>query len=216
MLGGIAALFVAFVLALVATSLSRPEVQSYAPSLSQLTEVGSSSAGPTLYTVDATSLDSWVYFDFSRGSAFDVMDRRSMDWDIAFRRHRMLTNSGATNPAVGGEGGGEGGGRGGGGVLDLGDVSLDSAFRVPAHGYVVDEGRAGGESLRNRVLEEWYDYSWTSHLLTPADRTYVIRTADGRYAALRFISYYCPGAVPGCVTFRYRYLGDGSRVFEGL
>ncbi len=61
------------------------------------------------------------------------------------------------------------------------------------------------------MADDWYEYSWPSHVLKPADRAYAIRTADGNFAVLRFLGYYCPGGRPGCVTFRYRYRGDGER-----
>jgi hypothetical protein len=38
-----------------------------------------------------------------------------------------------------------------------------------------------------------------------------VRTADGRYAKLELVSYYCPRSQPGFVTLRYVYQGDGSR-----
>jgi hypothetical protein len=44
----------------------------------------------------------------------------------------------------------------------------------------------------------------------PSPRVYALRTADGRYAKLEILSYYCPGAMPGCVTFRYVYQGAGG------
>ncbi|HSR42903.1 MAG TPA: HmuY family protein, partial [Longimicrobiales bacterium] len=50
-----------------------------------------------------------------------------------------------------------------------------------------------------------------SHILRPKDRVFAVRTADGRYAKLRILGYYCPGARPGCLAFRYVYQGDGSR-----
>ena len=37
-----------------------------------------------------------------------------------------------------------------------------------------------------------------------------VRTADGRYAKLEILGYYCPGAHPGCLTFRYVFQGDGT------
>ena len=195
--GGVGVLFVALTAAIVARSLVRPELESFVPSPVRPADVGAGSLGPTLYTLDATAHDEWVYFDFSRRSVIPDAARRSLDWDLAFQRHRILTNGGATNPA------------GEGGVLDLGPQPLESVFEVPLTGYVTDE--RPGDASRNRVLEDWYDYSWTSHILTPSDRTYAIRTADGRYAALRFVAYYCPGARPGCVTFLYAYRGDRGR-----
>jgi hypothetical protein len=196
-LGVVALLFLAFIGGVVASSLSRPEVEAFVPTPESPEEVGERSVGPRVYTVDATSQDRWVYFDFSRGSVVDIGSRSSLDWDIAFQRHRMITNGGATNPA------------GRAGVIDIGPASIDSVLELPDRGYVVDERR--GDSPRNDALEDWYDYSWISHVLTPAERTYALRTADGKYAALQFLGYYCPGGRAGCVTFRYLYFGGGDR-----
>ena len=55
------------------------------------------------------------------------------------------------------------------------------------------------------ILDEWYTYSFTSHVLRPKDQTLGIRTAKGQHVALRFLSYYCTGAQPGCVTIRYAF-----------
>lgn len=194
--------FTLAILVMVVASLHRPEVATFAPSPIGAADVGDRTVGPLTYTVDATAHDRWTYFDFSRGSVVAIDSRRSLDWDIAFQRHRMITNSGDTNPL------------GQAGVIDLGPVPLDSALTVPAEGYSVDQ--RSGDASRSRVLEDWYDYSWTSHLLRPGDRAYAIRTADGRYVLLRFQGYYCPGGVPGCVTFRYRYRGDGGRAFPAV
>jgi len=57
----------------------------------------------------------------------------------------------------------------------------------------------------NDAIGRWYRYSWTSHLLTALPRTYAVRTAGGEAVKLRFVSYYCPGATPGCVTFEYAW-----------
>lgn len=194
-LGALSLAFVVFIIVLVVSSLTRPELATFAPTVPASHEVGTGTVGPLLYTVDARSSEEWVYFDFSRGAAVET-DMGSLDWDIAFRRHRMITNGGATNP------------RGRAGVIDLGPVAIESALTLPDTGYVVDERR--GDEPRNPVLDAWYDYSWMSHTLQPADKAFALRTADGRYALIRFVSYYCPEAHSGCVTFRYRYRGDGK------
>ena len=81
---------------------------------------------------------------------------------------------------------------------------------VPDAGYQATEGDA---EPRNPALAAWYSYSYFSHVLTPKPRVWAVRSADGRYAKVEFISYYCPNLQPGCVTFRYVYQGDGSRQF---
>ena len=198
-LAAVGGLFLLLMVGLVASSLVRPELRSFVPTPLAPEEVGERLVGPLTYTVDATAHDRWVYFDFSRGSVVQIESPGSLGWDIAFQRHRMITNGGDTNSL------------GLAGVLDLGPVPLDSSLEVPGDGYLTDQRR--GDGSFSGALEDWYDYSWTSHLLRPADRTFAIRTADGKYAVLRFVGYYCPGGRPGCVTFRYRYRGDGDREF---
>jgi hypothetical protein len=51
-------------------------------------------------------------------------------------------------------------------------------------------------------------------VLTPKPHVWAVRTADGRYAKLEMLGYYCPGAQPGCPTFRYVYQGDGSTAVD--
>lgn len=176
----------------VASTLRAPEMPTYAPTPPAPVEVGGEKVGPVTVTVDASAGDRWVYFDFSRGSV--VESPRSTEWDLAFRRYRIIVNGG---PGFAGEGG----------VLGFPGVHFDSLVSVPENDYVLT--RHEGDSL-NAVLEKWYDYSWTSHVLEPKPAVYALRTADGRYAKFQILGYYCPGARPGCVTIRYVYQGRGG------
>jgi hypothetical protein len=177
---------------LVSLTLRRAPLETYAPTEARPVDVGDGVVGPVTFTIDASNTDRWAAFDFSRGIV--VLADRSSDWDIAFRRFNVVTNGGA-------------GFSGSGAVADLGAVAFDSVFRAPADGWI--ESEAGRDST-NAAIERWYDYGFTSHILRSKRNVYAIRTADGRYAKLQILSYYCPGAVPGCVTFRYVYRGDGS------
>ena len=79
------------------------------------------------------------------------------------------------------------------------------------------EGRYQWDKIRQGVYStsagvgKWYRYGWSSHLLTPKGDVYGVRTADGRYAKVTIVSYYCAGAQGGCLTIRYAYQGDGTR-----
>jgi hypothetical protein len=182
----IVAALVAVVLALVGLSLRSPELPEYPP-----TPVGGDpplGAGPHLLTVDASDPESWRYVDLARGT---VVEDPAVGWDLAFRRFEVRVNGGA-------------GAAGRAGVIDLGAVAFDSVTMVPADGYAGME--AQGRDTTLAVAADWYSYSYTTHVLRPRDRTFAIRTAVGRRAALRFSSYYCPGARPGCVTIRYRFI----------
>ena len=195
--GGIALVLVTAAIALVVFSLRRPSVQEYSPTRGQPAAVGDSLIGPVIYTVDASSSSDWTFFDFSRGSIVD--DPGPTEWDLAFQRFYIVANGG-------------GGLAGRGGLQDLGAVDFNSVEIVPPQGYVVSRT---DRDTTNAATAEWYDYSFTSHLLTPRPRTYAVRTADGRYAKFEILGYYCPGARPGCLTFRYVYQGAGGRRVEG-
>ncbi len=157
-------------------------------------EVGDRLAGPTVFTVDGRR-DDFTHFDFSTGSV--VESPGPLGWDLAFRRFTILVNGG---PGYAGQGG----------ILDLGITSLDSLTTVPTTGYAVN---TNGVGVSNAATTRWYEYSWTSHVLSPKPNIYAVRTADGRYAVFQILSYYCAGAQAGCTTIRYRYQGAGGTVF---
>lgn len=191
---------------LVALSLRRPEVPEFAP-----TPVGAAApAGPDgarILTVDASDPERWTHVDLVAGRV--VADPAPLGWDLAFRRFEVRVNGGA-------------GQAGGGGALDLGPVPIDAVGALPGSGY---EGMvARGRDTTHAALDDWYTYSFTSHLLQPRDRTYALRTAGGRHALVRFLGYYCPGARPGCVTLRIALreeppapaaAGAGAALLEG-
>jgi hypothetical protein len=178
-------------------SLQRPEPPTFAPSALDEAPAGEDLVGPRTFTVDASAPDRWTFFSFSRGTV--VESPGPLDWDLAFRRFRIIVNGGE-------------GFRGIGGVRNLGETELEGVSVLPEGGYEGTRARSDSVSL---VLERWYDYSFFSHLLSPRRDVYAVRTADGRYALMELVGYYCPGALPGCLTFRYLYQGAGGRAMSG-
>ena len=172
------------------TSLERPEVPTFTPTVAATAEVGTEQDARTV-TVDASDSEVWRFFDFSRGSVVEAPGEE--EWDIAFRRFQIIANGGR-------------GMEGQAGATSLEDMTFESVSSVPETGYVMAER---SDSV-NAVLEDWYNYSFTSHLLEPKPIVYAIRTADGRYAKLEILGYYCVGVLPGCTTFRYVYQGGGG------
>jgi hypothetical protein len=188
------AALVALATTLVALTLRQPAVPTYAPTPPAPRDAGPGLVGPAQYTVDATAPDRWVHFSFRLGSALARAGPR--DWDLAFRRYQIITNGGPGFEGVGG-------------VLDLGPLPFEAVREVPSTGYQTTEGRP---DPRNPALAAWYRYSFFSHVLQPKPHVWAVRTADGRYAKLEIVGYYCPQARPGCLTFRYVYQGDGSTI----
>jgi hypothetical protein len=178
-----AAVVVAVAVTLVALTLRAPEAPpTFTPTAPAPKEAGRALVGPVLYTVNATAADTWQHFSFQLGSVVDVPA------DLAFRRYAIVAGAGA-------------------GIADLGEVDFDQVRTVPTSGYHANEGHA---DPRNPAIAAWYRYGFFSHVLSPKPRVWAVRTADGRYAKLEMVGYYCPGSVPGCPTFRYVYQGDGS------
>lgn len=148
----------------------------------------------TRYTVDATSTVDWVLFDFDKGQVVDG-DFASPGWDVAFRRNKLLTNSGVTNPS------------GPGGAFDLGEVPLETA--VPPASVAFEVDRLGGEDddePENSAMSHWYSYSFITHIVSVKPNIYLVRTGESRDALVQFDSYYCVDKESGCVTFRYRLI----------
>ena len=177
----------------VARSIRRPELATYPPSAPGPSPTRGRLVGPRTYTVDARRSDDWQLFSFAEGGVVEEGDRSG--WDVGFRRFQIIVNGGD-------------GFRGEAGALALGAVPLDSITKLPAQGYAGTRVTRGDSIVA--ALEDWYSYSFMSHLLRSRGYAYAVRTADGRFAVLRFLGYYCPGAQPGCVTFEYVYQGGGG------
>jgi hypothetical protein len=167
---------------LVALTLRQPDVPTYALTSPSPREAGRALVGPVLYTVDARSADAWRSFSFRLGSVVDASG------DLAFKRYAIVAGPGA-------------------GIRDLGETPFEQVRAVPADGYLGNEGAA---EPRNPAIAAWYRYGFFTHVLTAKPHVWAVRTADGRYAKLEMVGYYCPGPQPGCPTFRYVYQGDGT------
>ena len=152
----------------------------------------------TPYTLDARDKVEWAFFDIDGGGLIESTFEGA-DWDLAFRRTKLLTNSGITNP------------EGVVGAFDLGEVELETAVVLGSPDFVVDAlGGDDGDDQRNAAISRWYNYDFIRHVIVARDNVYLVRTSGGDEAVIRFDSYYCEDESPGCVTFRYRLLSDSS------
>lgn len=130
-------------------------------------------------TIDARDADLWRYFAFGRGP---LIPPDTAGWDLAVRRFRVIAAGAAAR---------------------LDTIAFDALAHAPRDGFVAT---TFDRDTLNRALARWYRYSLFSHLLHPKRLVYVLRSGAGRYAKLEFLSYYCHGPEPGCVTLRYQQL----------
>lgn len=171
-------MFLTVIVYVLASSLARPVVRTFEPSPPRPPVPSSDSVRTDTLTVDATDENEWRYLDLDRRALVALSD--TAGWDLAFRRHSLITS---------------------GGALDLGAaVAYDDVVRAPSGPYTAT---VAGHDTANAVLQRWYRYRLLTHLLEPNAHVYAIRTRDGRYAKLEILSYYCPGPRGGCPTVRY-------------
>ena len=123
-------------------------------------------------------------------------DFTSPDWDVAFRRTKVLTNSGVTNAS------------GPGGAFDLGEVPLEMASPPASVAFAVDVLGGDDDEPENPALGRWYSYSFISHIVSVKPNTYLVRTGGSHDALVQFDSYYCKDEESGCITFRYRLIPE--------
>jgi hypothetical protein len=150
--------------------------------------------------VDARDEEKWRYYDFSRGGPVEIHDRSSLEWDLAFRRGKIISNGGATNEF------------GKGGLMDLGEVSYDAVETVPEDKEFIPDA-ATQTGTESPVLAQWYKYNYITHKLTARKNIYLLRTSDGKYTKIQFQNFYCADKQPGCIQMRYTYQPNGSKTF---
>jgi len=155
------------------------------------------------------------YFSFRTGAKVEESKKVSTEWDIAFAKEYnsyVSINNGKNTESFGLGGLGTG-------AMVVVNQSYDQVKEAPADTEFTNNGitSAGWDSGAGNG---WYFYELKTHIAVPViNRTYVLRTADGKFAKLQLISMYqgAPATVSDLnwpapyFTFRYYVQQDGSR-----
>lgn len=158
---------------------------------------------------DTTGGKVWTFFSLRENKEIDKTDSATTKWDIAFNKTNIICNSGVRGP-------------GNGAIQLLKGVNFADLDEAPESGYFTEE-EMSPLAIEKSNPEKWYNYSGPpNHVITPKPGfVIVLKTADGKYAKLRIISYYkgAPAApdfnsIPRYYTFEYVYQSDGSRNFK--
>jgi len=148
----------------------------------------------------------FTFFNLRDNHMMAAADSASTDWDVAFRGTTILINGGTSGP--------------GQGAAQVVDGVFEEITEAPADGWQVDG--AQGPAILDGSGNGWYNYNPAQMTVSPIPgRVILIRTADGRYAKVRVLSYYkgrpaTPSADSEAryYTFEYVIQADGSRVLE--
>ena len=168
-----------------------------------------------IITIPATSYSEWVYFSIDSNSVIVVDEpQNSFEWDLAFQRKHIRTNSGLSGP-------GEGGAIVDSvGTLDSGsytwidewgnlneipdygnaiewltDISLNDFYDLSTHTFV--------EGIKNPALNAWGWFDET-YYLNPTNYVMFVKAANGE-DVIKFWAYdYYENNAGGNVSFRYQ------------
>lgn len=124
--------------------------------------------------VPANDPSSWVYVSATGGIVTPASPQSSLEWDLAFRRTDIRTNSGTSGP----------------GFAGAREAPAEDLTEATTFGYAVDEVVEGDRpgaapTSLNPALSRWYDYDPALHAVTPKEQSFLLRTADGGYARMR-------------------------------
>ena len=164
-------------------------------------------AGETITTVDdgngvfethvnATDHDTWIYLNLAGTTeVFPTDPLTSTGWDLGFRRSNIKLNGGAC-------------GVGGVELTVLEGVSFDDITAAPTAEWTTDTGDCsdGEETVADYAFvgeTPWYDYDFSTHILSPADKIYVVRSVTGNHYKVQFLDYYDESGTSGMVSFRW-------------
>jgi len=165
---------------------------------------------PQSVTVKELNCDTakiWTFYSLRENKEIDKADSATNKWDIAFNKTSIICNSGVRGP-------------GNGAIQLLNGKNFADLSEAPESGYYKEDELT---ALAIEKSGKWYNYSGPpNHTITPKPGfVIVMKTADGKYAKIRIISYYkgvpqVPdfNSIPRYYTFEYVYQSDGSRNFK--
>lgn len=173
---------------------------------------------------DCSSYTDWHFFSFDDGKVIgscDAEDKEAYqtwynrtDWDLAFHRQNIKTNSGLS-----------GIGRGGIQEYKQDVLDFDAATEAPTEGYAIDVADSVVYDM-SRMMEGIIGYSYTglsqpvknwavltdmmSGTWTYLQKVFIVRTADEKYAKIYLRNFKSEIGASGTVTMQYIYQPDGT------
>lgn len=147
------------------------------------------------------------FFSFANSAEINEADSSSSKWDFAIRFETFIVNSNASGPGNAG--------------VQIINQPFDAITTAPTNSYRYDT------TVSQKAIKgaDWYTYNPTTRSFSPiAGKTFVFRTATGKYAKLEMISadpaddlgnLVIPPTRPTKIKYKIRvaYQGDGSLAF---
>ncbi|GHT21015.1 hypothetical protein AGMMS4957_09180 [Bacteroidia bacterium] len=177
-----------------------------------------------IFIYDCSSYTDWHFFSFATGEIIGSCDagdaeagevwRNRTDWDLAFHRQNIKTNSGESGVGLGG-------------ILKYPQevLNFDAILEAPEEGYQTDvpdsviydmsgmmTGSIGyaytglAQPVKGwAVLTDMQNGVWTY-----VQSAFIVRTATGKYAKIYLRNFKSNVGASGTVTMQYVYQDDGT------
>ena len=144
-------------------------------------------------TVDASDEAETVYLDLDTQLGMASPDA---GWDLGFRRFDIVVDGG-----ISGDAGVE--------VAIVDAAAFEELTEVPDDAAWLTDAADGDDEDEDPDLAfgDWYDYDFTTHVLTPKDRVYLVRTSEGAVFKLQIADYYSEAGSSGFLKFYWAPLG---------
>lgn len=133
--------------------------------------------------IDASNREEWVYLDLDDRVYPSADEQKQGLWDLSFQRVKVRVNGGVsgTGPVQG--------------LFVEGPQAFESLSVAPAGPYTTDAKSQIDPSediFQNdgKVFGLWYNYATQGHVVTPKDRSYVIKTDKNQYFKVKITDYY--------------------------
>jgi hypothetical protein len=128
----------------------------------------------------------WIYVKLATATRADLTDRQSFastDWDLAFKRFTIHTNSGDAGP-------GSGGARLVGKAFDA--VTIADAINLKPESWFDADCNLATDAIGGikTSFDGWYDYDTATNVVTPHPGTVIVRAANGDLYKLAITNYY--------------------------
>lgn len=149
----------------------------------------------------------FTFFSLRENKIIPRTDSNTTKWDVAFSQTKIITNSGVRGP-------------GQGGAIVMNNTDFASLAHVP-DSTIRTEASLTDLAIPTGSDKGWYHYDAEAMVIRPIPGVVIIiRTADGKFAKMRIMSYYygAPAEVKAedigrFYTFEYVYQPDGTRKF---
>ncbi len=148
----------------------------------------------TVTNLYANNGSHYQFFNLASGDTTIVADSNSTKWDLAFKATTVLTNSGISGPDED--------------SAQIATTDFTSVTAAPSAGWKSDEIASG------KAIAGWYNYDSNTHVISvAAEKTYILKLSNGRYAKIVFDSYYQNNNTAGnsrYYSFTYYFEPTGS------